>query len=203
MIQSWRIISKNRTTSLSLSLKFITFFWWKFLFHVLCVLLLLWLSSTITSMTWATNHIFCHFLFCKQFLEGRYRFIHVIHSTFRFPFDWTTPFGYLAALSLEGIVCISMVLMAAPPFCLLIGACVFLSAFAKGIANDLINFNADTFAFKRSNRAFKLRFNNILQEFADAKQLSWKMPNTFKNILNFFPTDLGWSTWSTIFVNLS
>lgn len=71
MIQSWRIISKNRTTSLSLSLKFITFFWWKFLFHVLCVLLLLWLSSTITSMTWATNHIFCHFLFCKQFLEGR------------------------------------------------------------------------------------------------------------------------------------
>lgn len=98
--------------------------------------------------------------------------IHIIHLLLRFLFDWKTPFGYLMALAIQGTVCISMILMAAPPFCLMIGACVLSSAFAKGIANDLANFNADTVALKRSKRAFKLRFNHILQEFADAKQLS-------------------------------
>lgn len=83
-----------------------------------------------------------------------------------------TACGYLAALAIEGIVAISTVLMGAPPFCFLIGACTLLSDFAKSIANDLVRFNADTVVLNHSTRAFKSRFSNILQEFADAKQLS-------------------------------
>lgn len=144
-------------------------------------------------MTWATNHIFCHFHFCEHFHCARKQIseIHVDNSIFRFPFDWMTPFGYLAALTVEGIVCISMPLMGAPSFCLLIGACILLSAFAKSIANDVVNFNADFVALNQSNGALKSRFRTILQKFADAKQLSWKLPNAllqsfYKCFENFF-----------------
>lgn len=88
-----------------------------------------------------------------------------------------TPFGYLVALTIEGIVAISTVLMGAPPLCFLIGACVLLSAFAKDIANDLVNFNANAVVSEHSIAAFKSRFGNILQEFADTKQLSKDVRN--------------------------
>lgn len=94
------------------------------------------------------------------------------NSIFRFPFDWKSPCGYLVALAVEGVACISMPLMGAPSFCLLIGACILLSTLAKGIANDMRNFNADTVALNQSNNAFKSRFTIILQKFANAKQLS-------------------------------
>lgn len=94
---------------------------------------------------------------------------------FRFPFDWTTPFGYSMAWSIEGISAISTVLMGAPPLCFLIGACTLLSAFAKDITNDLVNFSAITIASKHSIQALTIRFSNILQMYADIKQLSYNM----------------------------
>lgn len=81
-----------------------------------------------------------------------------------------TPFGYLMALGIECLVATSMVFMGAPPFCLLIGACTLLTEFSKDIANDLVNFNTD--AVLNHQNEMKKFFCNILQEYADVKQLS-------------------------------
>lgn len=81
-----------------------------------------------------------------------------------------TPFGYLMALTVECLVSISMIFMGAPPFCLLIGACTLMTDFSTDIANDLVNFNTDTVLMDQDQ--MKKILCHILQEFADAKQLS-------------------------------
>lgn len=89
-----------------------------------------------------------------------------------------TPLGYLAAIAIEAVVCVSMTLMGTPSLCILVGTCALLSLLTKDITNDLVNFNADIVATKRlSNTLIKSRFSIILHEFADAKQLSKKLIN--------------------------
>lgn len=136
-------------------------------------------------MIWAMHRIFYHFHFCTHLHFGcreQLEKILKMLKIFRFPFDCMTPRGYLLALTIEGIVCISIVLIGAPPFCFLIGSCTLLNAFSKDIANDLVNFNADTRLLKRSIKTLKSSFSRILQESADTKQLSENFCNVYFNV---------------------
>lgn len=121
----------------------------------------------------------------------------------RTPFNWKTPFGYLATLLAETFALYSTVLMCAPFVCFLVGPCSLFIYFAKDITDDFRLLDADD-KNDRSERTGKINehFCNAVQLFADAKQLSWKVLLAAAMCLIYFCNSIDWSMDSITFINL-
>lgn len=90
----------------------------------------------------------------------------------RFPFDWRTVIGYLIALLSQCAALLSILISFIPIICILIGSCWLSIVFVKDLINELAHLN--TAKSKRNHPEIRAHFCQIVQSYADAKQLSGK-----------------------------
>lgn len=112
--------------------------------------------------------------------------LHVFCSPLRsrMPFNWKTPFGYLIAFFLETSAFYSIVLGCVPLVCFLVGSCSFFTSFAKDITEAFRILDIDYRKTKNRKRPKQTgniteSFRNVVQLFADAKQLSRNLTLNF------------------------
>lgn len=89
----------------------------------------------------------------------------------RLPFNWKTPLGYSIAFTIEGIVICGQVFSFVPLLSFFIGTCWLMLAFARDLTNQLthLKYHGQT---SRSHGQLKIKFNEILQMYSEARQLS-------------------------------
>lgn len=115
-----------------------------------------------------------HFKFDKSRNFNRTEFIYtIINGLFsRLPFNWQTPFGYLIALVAQGIAAICTLFSGTLTMSLLVGSCWLFIIIVDDIANDLPKLDSGDYSSQRRRAKVIKYFCNILECYADLKQLS-------------------------------
>lgn len=98
----------------------------------------------------------------------------------RYPFNWKTPFGYIAAMSFQLFIFIISLIICFSSMLFPISFCVFLTAFCEDLENDLHEQNenlrihsAPKIGQTNANRnEMKQKICDIIRFHCDAKQLS-------------------------------
>lgn len=91
---------------------------------------------------------------------------------FRLPFNWRTPFGYLVALTAQSLAAVSTLLCGTTAMSFGIGTCWLFINMAKDIISDFEQLNVADYSKKTSPTKAMQHFCNIVQCYADLKQLS-------------------------------
>lgn len=109
------------------------------------------------------------------------------------PFDWKTPLGYLFVLVVESMATFCTCLYLTASLCFYIGSTWMLKSFVEDAANGFSHLNeAET--SHRNSKKMKTHFNDIVQLYADAKELSeWQIHQLFQIHLN-----LMWNTFRCV-----
>lgn len=93
----------------------------------------------------------------------------------RLPFDWKTPLGYLATLSLEFIGAFYTAMFLVAIACFLVGSCWLLISFIEDITSDLsllTENNETSDGTSDGTSDVIVRFYEIVQFYSDVEQLS-------------------------------
>lgn len=86
------------------------------------------------------------------------------------PFDWKTPFGYFVAFLYASVSLYYILFSVLPTVCLTIGSYWMIVLIIKDIINDYRIFNNKL--TEENNKEALALFSNVIQDMADAKQLS-------------------------------
>lgn len=92
----------------------------------------------------------------------------------RLPFNWRTPLGYAIALSVQGLAAYFTLVSISTVVCFLVGSCWLFISFIKEVSEDLCVLYDDKSA-KRNHADLSKYYSNIIQTYADVKQLSTKI----------------------------
>lgn len=121
-------------------------------------------------------------LFCKEKKEK----IKTFHSHFsRLPFDWKTPLGYFIAMVIFAEVTFYILCCGVIGVCLLVGSCWLIQAVVQDISQDQNDFNVSKKKWNQNRMEMKITFNNFIDDFSHAKQLSGKR-NQFSKLFSIF-----------------
>lgn len=110
----------------------------------------------------------------------------------RFPFDWKSPTGYLAAILIQWPQTLVTIVQATTILILIFGLCAFSLNFTLDLEQSLREFNEIATAQHHSNEQrmeLKQKFNVIAQFHADAKELRVDFSNCHllrERFLNFY-----------------
>lgn len=134
--------------------------------QLLCLRFERWVNISIAT----TNDVRWKFSMEKKCQVSK-SIIEICFSFWRLPFNWKTPSGYFAAWIFQsiGFLC---TLFSVPGFNgLYFGSCWLFVAFAKDLANDLPQLNANK-AHRQNLHELKSHFCRTVQYYSDMKELS-------------------------------
>lgn len=103
----------------------------------------------------------------------------------RLPFNWKTPFGYFIAMVIFAEVTFYILCCGVIGVCLLVGSCWLIQTIVQDISHDVNDFNVSKKKWNQNRMEMKIKFNNFIDDFSYAKQLSGKR-NQFSSVKNIF-----------------
>lgn len=111
-----------------------------------------------------------------------FKLIDRLLAIFRYPFDWQTPYGFLASNLIQTVTTVFYVQAFLCPFILTCGLSWFLTTFGLDISERLCELNKGLAFVKNRKISTKQRiekkkiFNDIIRFHSDAVQLSFQNP---------------------------
>lgn len=96
----------------------------------------------------------------------------------RLPFNWKTPFGYVIAMIIFAEVTFYILCCGVIGVCLLFGSCWLIQSIVQDIAHDMNALDVPKKKWQQNRMEMRIMFNNLIDDFSHAKELSGKRANT-------------------------
>lgn len=98
------------------------------------------------------------------------------------PFNWQTEFGYCIAMLIFAEVTFYILYCGVVCVCLLAGSCWLIQTIVQDITHDVCALNASKRKWNQNCMEMKIVFNNFVNDFSHAKQLSIKNSSRFREV---------------------
>lgn len=139
--------------------------------------------STTCFLIWVRTHFIGPLQWCWYSIRVQKRicqlWIDILSSFRRLPFNWHTKFGYLLAMIIFAEVTFYILYCGVVGVCLLLGSCWLIQTIVQDVAHDVDALNVPKRKWNQNRMEMKTTFNNFINVFSSAKQLSIARSLTF------------------------